>query len=110
MLIIPDEQLALMPTPTAWGEGRWSYNGEPFTGIAYEYWPNSQILHNESEYVDGFEQGLQREYYTNGQLRLEYYKKEDFIYNHMKKWNIQGALIYHVEYDKHGNITKKILY
>lgn len=110
MLRILDEELDLMPAPAPWGAGRWSYNGTPFTGVTYEYWPNTQILNNESEYVDGYEEGLQREYHQNGQLRLEYYKKDDFVYNYMKKWDEQGNLIYHVEYDKFGNQTKAILY
>lgn len=110
MLRISEDQLDLMPKPSPWGAGRWSYNGNPFTGIAYEYWPNSQILHIESEYVDGYEQGLQREYHSNGQLRLEYFKKDDFVYNYMKKWDLLGVLVYHVEYNKYGHITNAILY
>ena len=110
MIRVLEEDLELMPYPSPWGSGRWSYNGIPFTGIAFENWEGTQILMNESEYIDGYEDGIQREYHQNGQVRIEYYKKNDFVYNYMKKWNDQGILIYHVEYDEFGNMTNAILY
>lgn len=79
-------------------------------GIAFENWEGTQILMNESEYIDGYEEGVQREYHQNGQIRIEYYKKNDFVYKYMKKWNDQGVLTYHVEYDEFGNMTNAILY
>lgn len=49
MLRISEDELELMPYPSPWGEGRWAYNGVPFTGVSYEYFPNTQILSTESE-------------------------------------------------------------
>lgn len=110
MLRIPLDNLDVMPTPAPWGAGRWSYNGIPFTGVTYEYWHNTQILNNESEHVDGYIEGLQREYHQNGQLKSEYYSKNGHVYRYVKEWNENGNLVYHVEYDDFGNETNAILY
>ena len=103
------ENLELMPYPAPWGGGRWSYNSNPFTGIANEYYDNTQILSSKTQFVDGYIEGLQTEYYFNGNKKTEYYKKDDFIYNYLKKWNEQGDLIYYVQYDNFGNFLTKIV-
>ena len=86
MIKISIEQLELMPYPAPWGGGRWSYNKIPFTGISYEYFSGTQILNNESEHVDGYIEGRQTEYFSNGLKKVEYYKRNDYIYKYLKKW------------------------
>jgi len=111
MLRVRDEDLEIMTYPTAlWGGCRWAYNGVPFTGISFEYHKNTQILLNESQYIDGYIEGLQIEYHSNGQKSNEYYSKHGHVRQYMKKWDEQGKLIYHVEYDDNGNTTNAILY
>lgn len=110
MLRIPDEELELMPTMAPWGGGRFSYNDAPFTRVSYEYFHNTQTLAYEAEYVDGYVEGLQREYHSNGQKKSEWYSKDGYVFNYVKEWDEQGNLIYHVEYDEYGNETNAILY
>ena len=80
MIRVLEQDLELMPYPSPWGNGRWSYSGIPFTGIAFENWEGTQILMNESEYIGGYEEGVQREYHQNGQIRIEYYNEKDGCY------------------------------
>lgn len=108
MLRIPDENLELMMNtpPALWGGGRFSYNGIPFTGISYEYFPNTQILSYEAEYVEGYVEGLQREYHSNGQKKKEWYSKDGHVYNYLKKWDEQGNLVYYVEHYDNGEVKR----
>lgn len=106
MLRIPDEELELMPMMAPWGGGRFSYNGVPFTGVSFEYFANTQILAYEAEYIDGYVEGLQREYHSNGQMKMEWFSKDDYVYNYLKKWDEQGNLVYYVEHYDKGGIKK----
>ena len=104
-----DPNLTLDDMPTNWGGGVWLYNGIPFTGIVYEYLPNTNQLWSEVEHKDGIPDGRQVEYYSNGSKKEEYYQKYDHIINFYKIWNEQGVLISHSEYDNNGNRIKKII-
>lgn len=108
MLRVDENDLKVMPLPTPWGGIRYSYNGIPFTGIAYEYLENTQLYIHESSFIDGFEEGLQIKYHPNGQKSVEYYSKNGDVYNYVKKWDNEGNLIYHIEYDEYGNRTRVV--
>ena len=76
--------MILRDRPTNWGGGVWLYNGIPFTGIEYEYFPNTTQLSSESEYKDGIFDGRQVEYWPNGNLTKEL-KDEDDEYMRLVK-------------------------
>ncbi|PPK96234.1 hypothetical protein LY01_00048 [Nonlabens xylanidelens] len=95
--------LDMMAEVTPSGGGRIFYNGLPFTGIIYGYHPGTQILDFEWEVFDGYEEGRKVEYYLNGNKRVEYYVRNGGIYKFSKKWDEQGVLTYHVDYDEEGN-------
>lgn len=105
---IEDPNLTLRDTPTNWGDGVYLYNGQPFTGIVYEHYPNSTQLSSESEHKDGILDGRQAEYWSNGNLKEEYYQKYDHIIGSFKVWSETGVLISYSEYDVNGNKIKKI--
>ena len=104
-----DPNLILRDRPTNWGGGVWLYNGIPFTGIEYEYFPNTTQLSSESEYKDGIFDGRQVEYWPNGNIKQEYYAKYDYFVGLFKEWNEQGVLISHQEYDQNGNLIKVVI-
>lgn len=106
MLMIEYKELELMPYPSPWGGGQWSYNGAPFTGIGYNEHSQTGNIYHEIEYKDGYEEGLETKYWPNGLRREEFYNKEDYIYKYHKKWDEQGVLQYHVEFDDFGNKTR----
>ena len=69
------------------------YNGEPFTGIAYELssdYPEGQPL-CEIEFVDGSKKGFWRSWYETRQLEYEKYFLPDEVT--IKQWNKGGQLI-----------------
>lgn len=101
--------LTLRDRPTNWGSGVLLYNGINFTGIVFEYYPNTTQLSSESEYKDGIIHGYQVEYWSNGNKRIEYYEKFDKLIGSIKEWNEQGILISHQEFDEFGNWVKTIL-
>jgi antitoxin component YwqK of YwqJK toxin-antitoxin module len=53
-----------------WGDDVWYFQGEPFTGMAYDHHPNGQ-LHIEDSYVDGQRSGVGRMWYPSGALEKE---------------------------------------
>lgn len=106
---INDVDLTLKDRPTNWGRGVSLYNGELFTGVIYEYFPNTNQYSSEDEYKDGIPDGRQVEYWSNGNLKEEYYQKYDYIINSYKRWSEAGELISYSEYDVNGNKIKKII-
>jgi antitoxin component YwqK of YwqJK toxin-antitoxin module len=106
---INDPNLILRETPTNWGDGVYLYNGQPITGLVYEYYPNSNQLSSESEHKDGILDGRQVEYWPNGNLKEEYYQKYDYLIGSFKVWSETGELISYSEYDFNGNKIKKII-
>ncbi|WGH75098.1 hypothetical protein P8625_13615 [Tenacibaculum tangerinum] len=104
MLRVNGNDLDIDPYPAEDGGNILTYNGEWFTGIAYEYFSGTDVLEHESQYINGREAGLQREYWQNGRKRIEYYSiLGGGIYKHVKKWDEDGNLTYYVTYDDFGN-------
>jgi antitoxin component YwqK of YwqJK toxin-antitoxin module len=101
--------LTLRNKSTNWGGGVKLYNGEPFTGIIYYNYPGTNQLSAEYEYKDGIFDGRQADYWPNGQLKEEYFQKFDYQVDSFKRWNEQGELISHQEFDEFGNWIKTIL-
>lgn len=104
-----DPNLTLRDKPTNWGGGLWLYSGTPFTGIVYEYYPNTLQLWSEIEHKEGILDGRQVIYWSNGKLQEECFQKYDYYVGSFKKWNEQGELISHQEFDQFGHWVKTIL-
>ena len=104
-----DPHLTLRDRPTNWGEGVQLYNGQPFTGVIVSYNPNTGLLRTEYEYKDGIFDGRQAEYWSNGNLKDEYFQKYGYHIGSFKRWNEQGVLISHQENDQFGNWVRTIL-
>ena len=103
-----DPNMTLDNRPTNWGGGVWLYNAEPFTGI--EVFRNEEgVIFAECEHKDGILDGRQVEYWPNGNLKEEYFQKYDYHIGAFKRWNEQGILISHQEFDELGNWKKTIL-
>jgi antitoxin component YwqK of YwqJK toxin-antitoxin module len=54
--------------------GFYTWEGNAFTGTSYELYPDGQLW-DESEFVDGVQEGTSRVWYSSGQL-----KHEDILY------------------------------
>jgi len=67
------------------------YNGEPFSGTVCETGKDDQLI-AETEYRDGVQDGVSREYYPNGQLEAE----EQYDFGHpqglLRYWYPNGRL------------------
>jgi antitoxin component YwqK of YwqJK toxin-antitoxin module len=74
-------------------------NGVPFTGIAFSDYPNSR-LKREAPYKDGFEEGLCREWFLNGQLKCEWFAVHGRATGKVTEWHETGKIksIQEVEY------------
>mgnify|MGYP003456261602 CR=1 FL=1 len=94
--------------PTNWGGGVRLYNGQPFTGILV-YRDEDGKIFAESEYKDGIPDGRQIDYWPNGNFQEECFQKYDYYIGSYKRWNDQGVLISHQEFDEFGNWKKTIL-
>lgn len=66
-------------------------------------------LEAEYGYKDGIFDGRQAEYWDNGKLKEEYFQKYDFHIGSFKRWDENGQLISHQEFDEFGNWVKTIL-
>jgi antitoxin component YwqK of YwqJK toxin-antitoxin module len=100
-----DQNLTLRNRPTNWGAGVYLYNGIPFTGIKVYRYDDNEIS-AEYEYKDGIPDGRQIDYWPNGNLQEECYQRYDYYVGSYKRWNEQGLLISHQEFDEFGNWVK----
>ena len=65
-------------------------DGQLFSGIAYEIYPNGK-LKSESEYQDGLEKPYLKEWYSNGKLKYEQIEEEGVVIKN-KEWFESGTL------------------
>ncbi len=83
----------------------YTYEGQDFTGIAYDNFTSGQLL-AENSYVDGVLQGISREWYKSGQLHYEYYYQSGALDGLCKEWYESGQLKVECLY-KYGIIISK---
>ncbi|WP_407500597.1 toxin-antitoxin system YwqK family antitoxin [Elizabethkingia anophelis] len=67
------------------------YQGKPFTGMLLEYYDN--ILYREIEYINGYEDGVERVFYENGKVKNEFQSKNNKLNGICKDWDEEGNLI-----------------
>src|SRR5947209_5600931 len=66
------------------------YEGRPFTGIAECSNANESLL-RQAYYRDGFEEGTCRDWYPNGQIKLEWFAVRGTIHGKSTEWHDNGA-------------------
>lgn len=85
----------------------YEYQGKLFNGIIESFDENGNRI-DVAEFTDGHIGGVQREYFDNGKLRLEYYVYFAKPHGDWKEWNKQGKLIRHIVW-KEGERVKTIV-
>lgn len=68
-----------------------TYNGEPFTGVAFEQFDDGSIK-SEFEYRDGREHGVAREFYTDGSVKSETHYRNGGPHGVDREWYENGKL------------------
>lgn len=68
------------------GGAIYRYNGLPFTGVIICRYSDGTMF-QEISHVNGYENGLMREYDSNGNLRLEFYSKLNRHYGPTTEWD-----------------------
>lgn len=76
----------------AGGSDIWAYAGQRFTGVIEDR-RGDGTLRSEFELMDGHPHGANREYYPNGQMKVEYFMSYNRPYGFYREWNDQGVLI-----------------
>ena len=92
----------------AGGGNMYNYKNQPFTGIIEEFYANGNLT-GEIECKNGYSDGLQTTYYENGQMQEEYYLKYNRFYGSYKRWDENGNLISHTEYDNNGDLIRRVV-
>lgn len=85
-----------------------SYQGQPCTGIIQESDSNNKLMY-ELSYVNGFKEGVQKCYFSDGQIEEEYIELSNLTVDYFNVWNNQGILIYHAIHDDKGRITDVLI-
>ncbi|WP_075926938.1 toxin-antitoxin system YwqK family antitoxin [Nocardiopsis sp. CNR-923] len=78
-------------------------NGEPFTGEGVETDADGNIL-TLSNYVDGHEDGAQREWYSDGTRRSEGIVENGHPVGEWKQWHTNGQLAQIKTFGDHGKL------
>lgn len=73
-----------------WDHG-YTYNGESFTGVAYELFPDGS-LRCEVEFRHGIEEGVWRKWYQNGKLAQEAVLERGVWHGRCREWQTNGQL------------------
>lgn len=91
-------------------KGVWNYNNIPFNGYAIVYHKND-TLKQKTGFYNGKKQGVSKEWFPNGQLRIESYYHQNALTNTYKAWRLDGVLeseCFYVDGKKEG--VEKIWY
>ncbi|GMQ63841.1 toxin-antitoxin system YwqK family antitoxin [Vallitalea maricola] len=99
--------------------GYYTYEDEPFTGIAYELHYNGQVM-SEVAMVGGVEDGLQTEYYDTGQIKSKLMMHNNWIHGYCVEWYEKGQIkmkslieygiiVWQKQYGENGNLEYHFL-
>lgn len=69
----------------------YNYQGIPFTGLLLEYYDNT--FYREIEYINGYQDGIERVFYENGNIKHEFHSKNNKLHGICKDWDEQGNLL-----------------
>jgi antitoxin component YwqK of YwqJK toxin-antitoxin module len=89
--------------------GAWFYQfeGKPYTGYAYALFPHTNKLSFEYNLVEGYQEGIQRQWYQNGQLKTQHVMRGNIYHGLAKSWYESGVPRYEAEYDMGKEIWSK---
>jgi antitoxin component YwqK of YwqJK toxin-antitoxin module len=89
--------------------GAWYYklDGTPYTGYAYALFPQSGTVSYEYNLVNGYQEGIQKQWYPNGQLQSEQNFENNIPNGKCSEWHENGVLRFEGEYDFGKKIWSK---
>src|SRR5215472_16203252 len=73
-------------------DGKMWHEGNLFTGLAVEYWPNG-VVASEANYIDGIKDGPSVGWHDNGVPSVEKTYRIGRVTGTMRKWDRNGQLI-----------------
>jgi antitoxin component YwqK of YwqJK toxin-antitoxin module len=88
-------------------EGLHVWQGKPFTGIAYENFPNGQ-RQSEVTFIDGIKNGTTREWYPSGHLETEQHIVHGSKHGECREWFENGQLKIETTYEFGILVRKKV--
>lgn len=83
----------------------YNYQGNPFTGIIVDYFFGTNIIAGETEYINGYQDGVEREYYENGNIKNEIHSRNNKLHGNCKRWDEQGNLLSTTEWKEGVKIS-----
>jgi antitoxin component YwqK of YwqJK toxin-antitoxin module len=97
-------------------DGKMWHEGNLFTGIAVEYWPNGKVA-SEMSYLDGIEDGPSVGWHDNGVPRRETNYRRGRVAGIVRKWDRNGQLsmeeevdggvaLWRKQWDERGNLVE----
>lgn len=89
------------------GRAMYNYKGKPFSGFIVYYYFKSYTISAEIEYQNGYQDGVEREYYENGKMKYENYTKNNRLDGVCRDWDKDGNLISEQIWSK-GKLIKKV--
>lgn len=81
------------------------YNGERFTGEVVETTDDGTVI-GVNTYLDGSEDGPQREFYYDGAPRAEYWMVNGKVSGEARVWHENGQLARLQHWNEYGEMTK----
>jgi antitoxin component YwqK of YwqJK toxin-antitoxin module len=90
-------------------EGAWYYEseGKPYTGYAFATFPMNGRVSYEYNLVDGYQEGVQKQWYESGQLLSEQYFSNNTPNGRCLEWHENGILRFEAEYNMGTKIWSK---
>jgi len=89
------------------GTAMYTYQGKPFTGIIEDYFFDNAKLAAETEYVNGYLEGIETTYYENGKIATYITSRNNLLHGECKRWDENGNLISETLW-KDGELVKTI--
>ena len=98
-------QLEVAYASLAYDNGRYTFQGEPFTGTATEHHPNGKLAKSFG-FKDGTNHGVARQWTEDGTLVVETHFENGTRHGKNTYWNPDGSLQKEQVYDQ-GNVTSE---
>ena len=88
---MPEQQQRIDEEQLDWDDDVSVLNGVPYTGVGVMYYPDGS-LEGEASYVDGFKEGVVREWHPNGKLRTEWFAERGRAEGKVTEWHQNGVV------------------
>jgi antitoxin component YwqK of YwqJK toxin-antitoxin module len=83
-----------------------SWQGHPFTGVAYELADSGQLI-SEAAFEDGCQRGLAREWFESGQVRSEAEYVHGCRHGYSRTWHENGQVASEAAYEYSIKVAEK---